>query len=208
MNQNAHALIATHGLTHCLIGKKPMKSLKEDFPNTPLIALVQSEKYDRYFGAFANGAEAQAWFNEQPNNIAMQFIPLRSPHIFRTYSDFYDPARDYDEAEYNHQQPAPKEKPVMSEHKTAIGAHCIIQWYDSGIEEEQYISFWEYDNEISEDFDSLGQRDDKIFFYCENGVEQLNGLMNTYMSVSHEDFVVKSYQVEYTYEVITEWGTR
>ena len=96
-----------------------MKSLKEDFPNTPLIALVQSEKYDRYFGAFANGAEAQAWFNEQPNNIAMQFIPLRSPHIFRKYSDFYDPARDYDEAEYNHQQPAPKEKPVMSEHKTA-----------------------------------------------------------------------------------------
>ena len=208
MNQNAHALIATHGLTHCLIGKKPMKSLKEDFPNTPLIALVQSEKYDRYFGAFANGAEAQAWFDEQPNNVAMQFIPLRSPHIFRKYSDFYDPARDYDEAEYNHQQPAPKEKPVMSEHKTAIGAHCIIQWYDSGIEEEQYISFGEYDNEISEDFDSFGQRDDKIFFYCENGVEQLNGLMNTYMSVSHEDFVVKSYQVEYTYEVITEWGTR
>ena len=208
MNQNAHALIATHGLTHCLIGKKPMKSLKEDFPNTPLIALVQSEKYDRYFGAFANGAEAQAWFNEQPNNIAMQFIPLRSPHIFRKYSDFYDPARDYDEAEYNHQQPAPKEKPVMSEHKTAIGAHCIIQWYDSGIMEEQYISFGEYDSEISEDFDSFGQRDDKIFFYCENGVEQLNGLMNTYMSVSHEDFVVKSYGLEYTYEVITEWGTR
>ena len=185
-----------------------MKSLKEDFPNTPLIALVQSEKYDRYFGAFANGAEAQAWFDEQPNNVAMQFIPLRSPHIFRKYSDFYDPARDYDEAEYNHQQPAPKEKPVMSEHKTALGAHCIIQWYDSGIMEEQYISFGEYDSEISEDFDSFGQRDDKIFFYCEGGEDELKGLMNLYMSTSHEDFVVKSYGLEYTYEVITEWGTR
>jgi hypothetical protein len=182
---------------HYLIGKNPMGSLKDHFPNTPLIALVQSGRHDRYFGAFANGAEAQAWFDEQPNNVAVQFIPLRSPHIVRTYDDFYNPAKDYDEAEFNHQQPTAKEKPVMSDDQKPVGAHCIIQWYDSGIEEEQYISFGEYDSEISEDFDSFGQRDDRIFFYCEGGEDELKGLMNLYMSTSHEDFVVKSYQLEY-----------
>lgn len=96
----------------------------------------------------------------------------------------------------------------MSEHKTTLGAHCIIQWYDSGIMEEQYISFGEYDSEISEDFDSFGQRDDKIFFYCEGGEDELKGLMDLYMSTSHEDFVVKSYGLEHTYETIIKWGTK
>ncbi len=84
----------------------------------------------------------------------------------------------------------------MSNNTKPVGAHCIIQWYDSGIEEQQYISFGEYDPEINEDFDSLGQRDDRIFFYCEDGEKQLKTLMAG-MPFS-EDFVVKAYELEYT----------
>ena len=174
-----------------------MQSLFDDFPNTPLVAVLYLPNSVRYFGAFANGLEAIAWLNQQPPRIEFAFIPLRSPNIVRSYDDFYNPQKDYDEEEFNHQQPTAKEKPAMSNNTKPVGAHCIIQWYDSGIEEEQYISFGEYDPEVNEDFDSLGQRDDSIFFYCEGGVDELKGLMNLYMSTSHEDFVVKSYELEY-----------
>lgn len=73
-----------------------------------------------------------------------------------------------------------------------MGAWAIIKWFDSGVEDERYFSFGSYDNEISEDFDSFGQRDDRIFFYCEDGEEQLKGLMGN----NGEDFIVVSYQLE------------
>ena len=81
---------------------------------------------------------------------------------------------------------------------TPIGAWAIIQWYDSGMEDEVYISFGSYDNEISEDFNSLGQRDDEIFFYCEGGEEELKGLVGS----SNEDFIVLSYDIDYSIPVV------
>ena len=80
----------------------------------------------------------------------------------------------------------------MSNNGAPMGAWAIIKWFDSGVEDERYFSFGSYDNEISEDFDSLGQRDDRIFFYCEDGEEQLKGLMGN----NGEDFIVVSYQLE------------
>lgn len=76
---------------------------------------------------------------------------------------------------------------------TLIGANCVIQWYDSGVEDERYFSFGSYDSEISEELDSLGQRDDRIFFYCEAGEEQLKKMQ---LLGSGEEFVVKSYELE------------
>jgi hypothetical protein len=82
----------------------------------------------------------------------------------------------------------------MSNIGTPVGAWAIIQWYDSGIEDERYFSFGEWDNNAwNGEFDSLGNRDDEVFFYCEEGEEQLKTLIGN----SGEDFVVLSYDIVY-----------
>ncbi len=84
--------------------------IQERFPNTPLIVLVSSPKHDRFFGAFANGTEAIAWLKKQPTSVVFNIIPLRSPFIVRSHDDFYNPRKDYDESEYNHETPTESEK--------------------------------------------------------------------------------------------------
>ena len=85
-------------------------TLQNAYPNTPLIVVVSSPKHDRFFGAFANGQEAIEWLKKQPTSVPFSVIPLRSPNIVRTHSDFYDPAKDYAEEEYNHETPTESEK--------------------------------------------------------------------------------------------------
>ena len=87
----------------------------------------------------------------------------------------------------------------MSNIGTPIGAWAIIKWYDSGIESEVFISFgtW-HENEWGGEFDSLGNRDDEVFFYCEGGEEELKSLMGN----SGEDFVVVSYDIDYSIPLV------
>jgi hypothetical protein len=82
---------------------------------------------------------------------------------------------------------------------TPIGAWAIIKWYDSGIESEVFISFgtW-HENEWNGEFDSFGNRDDEVFFYCEGGEEELKSLMGD----SKEDFVVINYAVDYSIPLV------
>jgi hypothetical protein len=82
---------------------------------------------------------------------------------------------------------------------TPIGAWAIIKWYDSGMEDEVYISFGTWnENEWGGEFDSLGNCDDEVFFYCEGGEEELKSLVGT----SNEDFVVLSYDIDYSIPLV------
>ena len=84
--------------------------IQEAYPTTPLIVLVSSPRHDRFFGSFANGKEVIAWLKKQPTSVVFNIIPLRSPFIVRNHDDFYNPAKDYDESEYNHETPTESEK--------------------------------------------------------------------------------------------------
>jgi len=86
------------------------RTLENAYPNTPLIVLVSSPRHDRFFGAFANGKETIEWLKKQPTSVAFSVIPLRSPFIVRNHDDFYNPRKDYDESEYNHETPTESEK--------------------------------------------------------------------------------------------------
>jgi hypothetical protein len=87
----------------------------------------------------------------------------------------------------------------MSKIGTPIGAWAIIQWYDSGIEDEVFISFGTWnENELGGEFDSLGNRDDEVFFYCEDGEEELKSLVGN----NGEDFNVLSYNIEYSIPLV------
>jgi len=82
---------------------------------------------------------------------------------------------------------------------TPIGAWAIIQWKDTQAEDEVYISFGTWnENEWNGEFDSLGNCDDEVFFYCEDGEEELKSLVGT----SNEDFVVLSYDIDYTIPLV------
>jgi hypothetical protein len=83
---------------------------------------------------------------------------------------------------------------------TPIGAWAIIQWKDTQDESEVYISFGTWnsigtwnENEWNGEYDSLGNRDDEVFFYCEDGEEELKSLVGS----GNEDFVVLSYDINY-----------
>lgn len=77
--------------------------------------------------------------------------------------------------------------------KQPIGAYANIRWLDTNEEVDgYYFSFGEYDDEVDEDFDSYGVRDDRIFFYC--GCEQS---LKSYMTEGGEDFIVLAYELEY-----------
>lgn len=56
---------------------------------TPLIAQVGLEQ--KIYGPFMNGIEAQEWYERQPKDVRICFMPLRSPNVKRTYNDFYQP---------------------------------------------------------------------------------------------------------------------
>ena len=87
----------------------------------------------------------------------------------------------------------------MSKIGTPIGAWAIIQWYDSGIEDEVFISFGTWnENEWGGEFDSLGNKDDEVFFYCEDGEEELKSLVGN----NGEDFNVLSYNIEYSIPLV------
>jgi hypothetical protein len=87
----------------------------------------------------------------------------------------------------------------MSKIGTPIGAWAIIQWYDSGIEDEVFISFGTWnENELGGEVDSLGNRDDEVFFYCEDGEEELKSLVGN----NGEDFNVLSYNIEYSIPLV------
>jgi hypothetical protein len=87
----------------------------------------------------------------------------------------------------------------MSKIGTPIGAWAIIQWYDSGIEDEVFISFGTWnENECGGEVDSLGNRDDEVFFYCEDGEEELKSLVGN----NGEDFNVLSYNIEYSIPLV------
>jgi hypothetical protein len=82
---------------------------------------------------------------------------------------------------------------------TPIGAWAIIQWKDTQAEDEVYISFGTWnENEWNGEFDSLGNCDDEVFFYCEDGEEELKSLVGN----SNEDFVVLSYDIDYTIPLV------
>ena len=82
---------------------------------------------------------------------------------------------------------------------TPIGAWAIIQWKDTQEEDEVYISFGRWnENEWNGEYDSLGNCDDEVFFYCEDGEEELKSLVGN----SNEDFVVLSYDIDYTIPLV------
>ena len=82
---------------------------------------------------------------------------------------------------------------------TPIGAWAIIQWKDTQQEDEVYISFGTWnENEWNGEYDSLGNYDDDVFFYCENGEEELKSLVGS----GNEDFVVLSYEIDYTIPLV------
>jgi hypothetical protein len=81
---------------------------------------------------------------------------------------------------------------------TPIGAWAIIQWKDTQDESEVYISFGTWnENEWNGEYDSLGNRDDEVFFYCEDGEEELKSLVGNHVDNNGQDFVVLSYDIDY-----------
>jgi hypothetical protein len=77
--------------------------LVKHFENTPLIAMLYMDRTIKYYGAFANGAEALEWFKQVPTDVRIVWQPLRNPNIKRKSVDFYIPERHEDlEKEYNH----------------------------------------------------------------------------------------------------------
>jgi hypothetical protein len=87
----------------------------------------------------------------------------------------------------------------MSNIGTPIGAWAIIQWNDTQAEDEVYISFGTWnENEWGGEFDSLGNRDDEVFFYCEGGEEELKSLVGN----NGEDFNVLSYDIDYSVPLV------
>jgi hypothetical protein len=77
--------------------------LIKHFENTPLIAMLYMDRTTKYYGAFANGAEAFEWFKKIPRDVRIHWQPLRNPNINRKSIDFYIPERHEDlDKEHNH----------------------------------------------------------------------------------------------------------
>ena len=76
----------------------------------------------------------------------------------------------------------------------AIGAWAAIQWKDDNQRLEPcYFSFGEWDEENNTD--TYGVNDERIFFYAD-GAGSMQALMDW---ANGEDFVVLSYELEYSY---------
>ena len=77
--------------------------LLKHFDNTPLVAMLYMDRTIKYYGAFADGAEAFEWYKQIPQGVHVHWQPLRNPHIKREYMDFYIPERHENlEKEYDH----------------------------------------------------------------------------------------------------------
>jgi hypothetical protein len=76
---------------------------------------------------------------------------------------------------------------------TAIGAYCRVTYKDEPWNVRHvFISFAEDCGEA--ECDAFGTPDERIFFFCPNGEEELKELMN---GKSKEDFHVHGYSVHY-----------
>jgi hypothetical protein len=79
------------------------------------------------------------------------------------------------------------------------GANATIRYWDDEAKTDHYVYISFGDEVTSEKGDVVGDvfghPDEEIFFYATGGVEELKGLMNGHMSVSHEDFYVTEYDV-------------
>ena len=81
----------------------------------------------------------------------------------------------------------------------AEGANATIRYWDDESHTDHYV-YISFGNEVTNEKgdvvgDVFGQPDEGIVFYATGGVEELKGLMNGHMSVSHEDFYVTEYDV-------------
>lgn len=85
--------------------------------------------------------------------------------------------------------------------KIAIGAEAEVYYKDDGSPSETFNAYFSFGEEVQDEkgyvaTDSFGINDIGIFFYA-SGEDEIKGFMNSYMSVSHEDFVVESYNIVY-----------
>jgi len=76
---------------------------------------------------------------------------------------------------------------------TTIGAYALIKYIPEGNEITAYFSFGEYNED--KEADSFGIPDDKIFYYCEEGENELKQLQNRDEFADY-DFKVIDYELE------------
>lgn len=76
---------------------------------------------------------------------------------------------------------------------SAIGAYALIKYIPEGNEITAYFSFGEYIED--KEADSFGIPDDKIFYYCEEGENELIQLQHR-NDFSDYDFQVLDYELE------------
>ena len=71
-----------------------------------------------------------------------------------------------------------------------IGAYALIKYIPEGTEINAYFSFGEYDED--KEADSFGIADSKIFYYCDDGEQEMKRMQgNTF------DFAVLDYELHY-----------
>jgi len=72
--------------------------------NSPLIAVISFDRTQKFYGPFANSAEAFEWFTAfVPHGVNIAWQGLRNPYIKRTMNDFYLPIRlENQDREYDH----------------------------------------------------------------------------------------------------------
>jgi hypothetical protein len=88
--------------------------------------------------------------------------------------------------------------------KNPIGAFADITWNDGEMTDGYYFSFGDADINEEEGMggdwgmDSFGVPDDRIFFYCNGGENELK----SYMATPSEGFLVLSYELVYDLEEV------
>jgi hypothetical protein len=78
--------------------------LDDYYLDSPLVATLSFDRTQKFYGPFANGAEAFDWFTKYvPAGVHISWSGLRNPYIARTSSDFYLPIRlENQDREYDH----------------------------------------------------------------------------------------------------------
>jgi hypothetical protein len=85
--------------------------------------------------------------------------------------------------------------------RIAIGAHAEVYYKDEEYGGKGFYAYFSFGEEVADEKgdivgDTFGVADIYIFFYA-SGEDEIKGFMNSYMSVSHEDFVVTEYSIAY-----------